>query len=49
MRSRHTGAGMITPDPDPLPPILTDVRLPVLAALLALALAARVFIQFHGG
>ena len=40
---------VITPDPDPLPPILTDARIPLAAFLLALALAARVFIQFHGG
>jgi hypothetical protein len=40
---------MITPDPEPLPPILTSVWLPVTAALLALLLALRVFIQFQGG
>ncbi len=40
---------MIAPDPDPLPPILTDVRLPLAAFALALALAVRVFVQFNGG
>lgn len=40
---------MIAPDPDPLPPILTDVRLPLAAFLAALALAVRGFIQFCGG
>jgi|GEM_PF-6705205 len=39
---------MIAPDPDPLPPILTDARLPLAAFLLALALAVRVFAQFIG-
>lgn len=40
---------MITPDPDPLPPILTDLRLPLAALALAALLAARVFIQHIGG
>lgn len=40
---------MITPDPDPLPPIFTDVRLPIAAFLLALAMGVRMFIQHIGG
>jgi hypothetical protein len=34
---------MITPDPEPLPPIFTDIRLPLAAFLLALALALRAY------
>lgn len=32
---------MITPTPDPLPPILSEIRLPLAACLLALALFVR--------
>ena len=32
---------MITPTPDPLPPIFTEIRLPLLALALAAALALR--------
>ena len=34
---------MITPDPEPLPPILTEARLPLIVCLLALAIALRGF------
>ena len=36
---------MITPEPDPLPPIFTEVRLPIIVFLLALALAVRGFLS----